>query len=63
LFTHDINHMDCHKPYQPYPIPIVCYKPYNTDEQAYAQRLAGLQSARSAQRDKHNRTHLPLFHL
>ena len=40
LVTRDINHMDCHKPYQPYPMPMVCYKPYNTDKQVYAQRLS-----------------------
>jgi len=63
LVTRDINHVDSHKPYQPHPM--VCYKPYSTVKQVYAhaQRL-GLQSARSTQRGKHNRTlTLPRFHL
>ena len=56
-------HMDCHKSYQPYPM--VCYKPYSTVKQAdaHARRL-GVQSARSTQRGKHNRTlTLPRFNL
>ena len=58
LVTRDINHMDCHMPYQPNPM--LCYKPHSTVKQAYAhaQRL-GLQSARSAQPGKHNRTLTP----
>jgi len=57
----------CHKPYQLYPIVMVCYnKPYSIDKQvyAYAQQRLGLQSARFAQRGKHNGAFtLPRFHL
>jgi len=62
LVTHDINQMDCHKAYQPYGLPQL-HKPHSTHKQVYthAQRL-GLQSARPAQRSKHNRTRtLPRF--
>ena len=56
LVTRDINHMDCHKPYQPYGL-LQLHKPYSTRKQVYAhaQRL-GLQSARSAHRGKLSRT-------
>jgi len=65
LITRDINHfiMDRHKPYQPYGL-LQLYMPYSTHKQVYAhtQRL-GLQSARSAQRGKHNHiTSLSLIH-
>jgi len=53
LVTCDINHLDCCKP----------YTPINKYMAAHAQR-PGLQSARSAQRGKHNGTlTLPRFLL
>jgi len=53
----------CPKPYLP--IPMVCCKPYSTNERVYihAQRL-GLQSATSAPPSKRNHTLTPpRFHL
>jgi len=64
LVAREINHIDCHKPYQPYGL-LQLHKPYRTHKQVYAQaHRLGLQSARSAQCRKHNRTlTLPRFHL
>ena len=41
LVTSDINHMDCHKPYQPYGL-LQLHKPYTTHKQIYTHMHNGL---------------------